>query len=180
MLTDSFLDKRAGLLPVGLLCEVLGNTCIPLAGKRLVNLRESQVHPDHMDAMMMELELLIGLIFKPLRHHIKTIINEEPPVFMALWKPTLNVLKDIMGDSAKGEIVQSINELTMEHLCNVITVLISYGVLAAGDEASLDDISQQTWNAISSVAHCQKYVAEWKLSAAGPPSDSDTPDVGVV
>jgi hypothetical protein len=119
-------------------------------------------------------------MFKPLRHHIKTIINEEPPVFMALWKPTLNVLKDIMGDSSKGKIVESINELTMEHLRNVITVLINYGVLAAGNEASLDDISQQTWNTISSVAYCKKYVAEWKLSAAGPPSDSDTPDVGVV
>jgi hypothetical protein len=180
MLTDSFLDKRAGLLPVGIICEVLGKTCIPLAGKRILSLRESQVHPDHMDAMMMELELCIGLIFKPLRHHIKTIINEDPPVLMSVWKPTLDVLQEIMGENAHDEIGQSINELTFEHLRNVITVLISYRVLIAGDEASLDEISRQTWNAISNMDYCKKYVVEWKLSAASPPADSNTPDIGVV
>ncbi|KAL3923282.1 MAG: hypothetical protein SGILL_001741 [Bacillariaceae sp.] len=191
MLTDSFLDKRGGLLPVDILCEALGQICIPLAGKRIVDLRDGQIHPDHMDGLTIELELLIGLIFKPVRHHIKTIINEGPSLLGALWLPTLDALKVVMAegsqkgageDSPRGQAVKLVNELTMEHLQNVVTVLISYGVLKAGDEATgaPDAISEQTWTAISTMEYCKKSVVEWKLSAASPSEDPTTPDVGVV
>ncbi|KAL3921345.1 MAG: hypothetical protein SGILL_002796 [Bacillariaceae sp.] len=184
MLTDSFLDKRGGLLPMDILCEALGNICVPLAGKRIGDLRDSEIHPDHLDGLTIELELCIGLIFKPFRHHIKTIINEGPSAVGALWFPTLDALKAVMSegsqkgvgeDSPRGQAVKMVNELTMDHLQNVVTVLISYGVLTAGD-----DFSEQTWTAISSMEYLKSSVAEWKLSAASPPSDATTPDVGVV
>jgi hypothetical protein len=191
MLTDSFLDKRGGLLPVDILCEALGKICIPLAGKRIVDLRDGQIHPDYMDGLTIELELLIGLIFKPVRHHIKTVINEGPSVLSALWLPTLEALKVVMSegsqkgageDSPRGQAVKLVNELTMEHLQNVVTVLISFGVLKAGDGANgaPDAISDQTWAAISSMEYCKKWVVEWKLSAASPAGYTTTPDVGVV
>lgn len=188
MLTDSFLDKRSGLLPVEILCDVLAKVCIPLAGVRIVEMRDGEVHPNHLDTMLIELELCIGLIFKPVRHHIKTIVNEGPSDLTAVWIPTLDTLKKVMGEGSKdikkdgsprSVVIQTINELTMDHLRNVITVMISFGVLKSGEEGQ-DDISEQTWKAISTMEHCKKAVVEWKLAAAGPPADTTTPDVGVV
>jgi hypothetical protein len=85
-------------------------------------------------------------------------------------------------DSPRGQAVKLVNELTMEHLQNVVTVLISFGVLKAGDGANgaPDAISDQTWAAISSMEYCKKWVVEWKLSAASPAGYTTTPDVGVV
>jgi hypothetical protein len=156
-----------------------------------VDLRDGQIHPDYMDGLTIELELLIGLIFKPVRHHIKAVINEGPSVLSALWLPTLEALKVVMSegsqkgageDSPRGQAVKLVNELTMEHLQNVVTVLISFGVLKAGDGANgaPDAISDQTWAAISSMEYCKKWVVEWKLSAASPAGYTTTPDVGVV
>lgn len=179
MLTDSFLDKRGGLLPVEILCEVLGNICIPLAGKRIVELRTGDVDSDSLDAIMIELELCIGLVFKPLRHHIKTIVNENPTVLLALWTPTLGVLTEVLkenppetsstprpenDDSPSRKIIQATIELTLEHLRNVIMVLISYGVLK-GEAESPDDLTAQTWKAISEMGHCKPFLDEWKQAA---------------
>jgi hypothetical protein len=192
MLTDSFLDKRSGLLPVQIVCDVLGKTCIPLAGMRIIEMRDAGVQPDHLDTMLIELELCVGLIFKPVRHHIKTIVNEGPSMFMAVWLPILKTLKEVMSGvtndvvdkdgSSRGVVIQSLNELTMDHLRNVITVMISLGVLRVVEEGSVpeDDISHQTWMAISTMEFCKTAVAEWKLAAASPPIHNTTPDVGIV
>jgi hypothetical protein len=185
MLTDSFLDKRGGLLPVEILCEVLGNVCIPLAGKRILELRAEEIYPENLDTMTIELELCIGLIFKPLRHHIKTIMNEDPSVLLALWAPTLGVLKEVLkepssesaltpgsekGDSPRRKIIRSTNELTLEHLRNVIMVLISFGVLKEKEE-SPDDLTAQTWKAISEMGYCNKFLDEWKQAAVNQPDN---------
>jgi hypothetical protein len=191
MLTDSFLDKRSGLLPVQIVCDVLGNTCIPLAGMRITEMRDEGVQPDHLDTMLIELELCVGLIFKPVRHHIKTFVNEGASVFMTVWLPILKTLKDVLSvgnndvdkdGPSRNIVIQSINELTMDHLRNVITVMISLGILRAVAEGSTpeDDISQQTWKAISTMEYCKTAVAEWKLAAASPPNEIITPDVGIV
>ena len=183
MLTDSFLDKRGGLLPVGIVCEVLGNVCIPLAGKRIVQLRTGEIYPEGLDAIMIELELCIGLIFKPLRHHMKTIVNLDPIVLLALWAPTLGVLKEILkepelkpgaddGNSASHKIVQSTNELTLEHLRNVVMVLISFGILK-GEEEFPDDLTAQTWTAISEMDYCKSFLDEWKQAAIKQPESSE-------
>jgi hypothetical protein len=186
MLTDSFLDKRGGLLPVEILCEVLGNVCIPLAGKRIMELRADDIYPENLDTMMIELELCIGLIFKPLRHHVKTILNEDPAVLLALWAPTLGVLREVLkepsaqnvsipgsenGESPSRKIIQTANELTLEHLRNVIMVLISFRVLK-GEEESPDDLTAQTWKAISEMGYCKPYLNEWKQAAISQHDDA--------
>mmetsp|Transcript_15238 Transcript_15238/g.37592 ORF Transcript_15238/g.37592 Transcript_15238/m.37592 type:complete len:1844 (-) Transcript_15238:106-5637(-) len=170
MLTDAFLDKRGGLIPVEVICEALETICIPLAGKRIIDMREADVPPEYLDTVMIESELCIGLLFKPFRHHIKTILNEDNRIVEILWLPMLTILKDILkdpekGDSAKAELVKSTNDLTMEHLRNVIMVLASFNVLYAEPE-SADDLSSKTWTAISEMEYCSKSVEEWKRSVS--------------
>ena len=185
MLTDYFLDKRAGLIPVKILCEVLGNMCIPLAGQRIIELGKSIKHADQLDAMMVEVELCVSLIFKPLRHHMKIIINEEDPsLLMGMWIPTLNVIKEILNENSTAEenpsdmgpmspirsqMIKSTNVLTIEHLQNVVMVLVSYDVLKASleeESAGPDDsISVETWKLIGEIPALDD---EWKKAIGNP------------
>lgn len=177
MLTDSFLENQGGLIPVVHLCQALGQLCIPLAGRRISELRANAATTDGEDEVMIELELSIGLIFKPLRHHIQNIINEGSEVLMSLWVPILDVLKVIFNEtvpevatSENGHnesvgIIKSSNELALEHLQNVITVLIDYNVLKAEPSKS-DDITAQTWKAVSEMDYCKKFLDEWKQAAS--------------
>jgi hypothetical protein len=58
------------------LCAVLCELCIPVAGRRIVQLQHyKDTSVVTTDQLMMEFELCIGLIFKPLRHHIHHIID---------------------------------------------------------------------------------------------------------
>jgi len=183
MLTDSFLDKQAGQLPVEILCEVLSEVCIPLVGERVKELRGGFSNAEQLDDTMVEVELCISLIFKPLRHHMKIVINQDCSVFLALWVPILNVFKEILEDDSieknslsespsSQKMVRDTRELIIEHLRNVIMVLSSFGVLkGAPDEYTDGSISAQTWSLIEDMGHCNEFVDEWKNAAAKPPSD---------
>jgi len=170
MLTDSFLDKQAGFIPISHLCDSLGKLCIPLAGRGIVELREGRIKIESIDELMIELELCIGLIFKPLRHHLKYVEGQGEEALLSIWKPILDVLKDVLSDpSSNGskeallpaEVLRSTNELTVEHLRNVITVLTDLSILQAESE-SPNDITQLTWDAIEGLAPCKEFVKEWK------------------
>jgi len=177
VLTDSFLDKQAGILPVESVCEVLGTICIPLAGQRIIELRKSVKHADQLDGTMIEVELCVSLIFKPFRHHMKIIIDEDPSVLMGIWIPTLNVIKEILNENATednpsekdpmlpiNQIIKSTNELTIEHLQNIVMVLISFDVLKSTEEESAgDSISIETWKLIGEIPVLDD---EWKKAVA--------------
>jgi hypothetical protein len=174
MLTDSFLDKQGGFIPTPHLCDALGKLCIPLAGRGIVELREGRIKVEDFDELMIELELCIGLIFKPLRHHLKNVVAEGDSVILSLWTPILDVLKDILKVPPPGatneetfpeKALQSTNELTVEHLRNVITVLIGYGVLKAEPQAP-NDITELTWEAVGSMDPCKNFLDEWKQVAS--------------
>ena len=180
MLTDSFLDKRGGLIPVNHLCSVLSELCIPLAGRRILDLRLGgvKVEIENFDELMIELELCIGLIFKPLRHHLKNVIGDDRVLLLSLWKPVLDVLKSILkypdaeserpavesGEFNPERIVKATNDLAIEHLRNVIMVLISFGILKAQSQ-SPDDISAITWESVSEMDSCKEFLDEWKKAA---------------
>mmetsp|Transcript_26583 Transcript_26583/g.64813 ORF Transcript_26583/g.64813 Transcript_26583/m.64813 type:complete len:1679 (-) Transcript_26583:89-5125(-) len=173
MLTDLFLEKQAGFIPISHLCDSLGKLCIPLAGRGIVELREGSIKIESADELMIELELCIGLIFKPLRHHLKDVVSEGEEVILLVWKPILDVLKDILNDpSSNGskeaglpaEALRSTNELTVEHLRNVVHVLTDFDILKAEPQTS-DDITQLTWDAIESMPPCKEFVKEWKQGA---------------
>jgi len=184
ILTDSFLDKEAGLLPVEILCEVLGKVCVPLAGDRIIKLRRGIRHPEQLDGMMAEVELCVSLIFKPLRHHMKTIVSERSSLLSVVWMPTLNVINAILAEDTlednpssqtpEGQkMIQATNELTIEHLKNVVMVLISFGVLETPLEASAESssISSKTWTSMEEIIVLKKFVDEWKDAAAKPPKN---------
>ena len=177
MLTDSFLENQGGLIPVVHLCVALGNLCIPLAGRRIKELRASWDGVDPQDEIMIELELCIGLIFKPLRHHVQNIVNDGGDALIALWKATLEVLKVVLCDTVSPDestddhpgvvnvVVKSINDLALEHLRNVIMVLVDYDILHA-ESIHEGDISSWTWSALSDIECCKKFLDEWKQAAA--------------
>jgi hypothetical protein len=172
MLTDSFLENKGGLIPVPQLCGALRQLCIPLAGRRIVELRAGGAVAENKGEVMIELELCIGLIFKPLRHHVQNIVNEGMDTLASLWAPILDVLKQILSEAspqAEGDesesIIKSSNELTLEHLQNVIMVLISYDVLRAEPSES-DDITAMTWGAVAEMDYCKNFLDEWKQAAS--------------
>jgi len=172
MLTDSFLDKRVGLIPINYLFDSLSDLCIPLAGRRILELRESEDEFENRDEIMIELELCIGLIFKPLRHHLKRVLTENSLILLPTWKCILGVLEEILKDPTQGENAEMeisdlrnvTNELTTEHLRNVIMVLIDLDILKAEPQAP-DDITAQTWDAVAKMDFCKVYLNEWKEAA---------------
>ena len=143
MLTDSFLENQGGLIPVPHLCHALRELCIPLAGQRILELRSPGDGAEYQDEVMIELELCIGLIFKPFRHHIQNIVQEGTDALISLWASMLDILKKILTEARpetevdeyerddSKDVVKSSNALTLEHLRNVIMVLINYDVLHA-------------------------------------------------
>jgi hypothetical protein len=183
MLADSFLDKRGGLIPIQDLCSALAELCIPLAGRRIISLRDGGVNVEDFDELMIELELCIGLIFKPLRHHLKNVVDEGQVTILSLWKPVLDVLTEILGSPhpdgyetveehtvlASDKVLQATNDLTLGHLRNVIMVLIGYGVLAAEQKAP-GDFTALTWDAVGKIEVCQQFLDEWKTAALQTPS----------
>ena len=154
MLTDSFLDKGAGSIPIAALCSVLGESCIPLAGERIIDLEEGRVQHENFDELMIELELCIGLIFKPLRHHLKNIVNGGDDVLLPLWNPILKVLQEILEDPGSGKsdearkVIQSTNALSLEHFRNVLMVLMEFGILKSESD-SPGDVTAITWDAVA-------------------------------
>jgi hypothetical protein len=168
MLTDSFLDKQGGFIPISYLCQALSKFCIPLAGRGILGLRDGGIQVDNSDEQIIELELCIGLIFKPLRHHLKNVVSEGDAVLLSLWAPTLDALREILkapeGETVDEMALQSTNELTVEHLRNIITVLIGYGVLKAEPERE-NDFTALTWEAISDIDSCKIFLSEWKEAA---------------
>jgi hypothetical protein len=102
-------------IPADQLCIVLSEICIPVAGRRIVQL---QIHRDpsivSTDQLMMEFELCIGLIFKPLRHHIHHILqcnsggssrsssisstSSSTSYLPVIWLSVLSVLEDLLCD----------------------------------------------------------------------------------
>jgi len=185
ILTDLFLDKHAGQLPVELLCEVLGRVCIPLSGELIREIRRGTiVYHDHLDVAMIEVDLCVSLIFKPLRHHMKNIINYNPAIFLNLWVPTLKVIQKILDEdsievkpSSKSpstrKLTCDIRELTIEHLRNVIMVLSSFGILKGSPDEYVDgSISDETWSLIENIGYCKEFVNEWKSAAAKPATEN--------
>ena len=130
------------------------------------------------DALMIEFELCIGLIFKPLRHHLKSVLSTEPETSSAvIWKSVLQVLEEVfqqrepptddeMRVALPKALKATMNQLANEHLQNAITVLIGSGVLLS-DRKAPGDITDLTWSAIGRMGIPESAVNEWRQKAAG-------------
>lgn len=179
MLTDSFLDKRGSSIPINHLCGILTEVCIPLTGRRIVDLRVGKANVDSVDELMIEFELCIGLLFKPFRHHLKRVVDANGNI-LSVWKSVLSVLEELLRDEKSSsdspgsderrhivpvELVQTMNELAHEHLQNAIMFLITAGLIT-GDTESPSEISSTTWDSVSRMGFCKGSVDEWKQAAS--------------
>lgn len=127
ILTDLFLKKQQqqqsnsatssvpapiSCIPTDQLCMILSEVCIPLAGRRIVQLQKysngKDVSITSTDQLMMEFELCIGLIFKPLRQHLPNIIATAPSTttvavpngyLTLVWMAVLSVLENLFSPS---------------------------------------------------------------------------------
>jgi len=126
---------------------------------------------------MIEFELCIGLIFKPLRHHLSRVVTSEGEgSLFSIWKSVLQVLEELLVEEKKDtpsperreklptNLKVMMHGLANEHLQNAIMVLISAGVLLS-DSKSSGDISSLTWESVDRMGISEKSVHEWKKAA---------------
>lgn len=124
---------------------------------------------------MVELELCISLLFKPLLHHLKALLSIETE-FIGIWISLLGIMTQLLGDEpcstynktpgavlSRQSLLQRTRELGSEHLRNAIMVMFALGVLT--EEGSDSELSSVTWAAIGSIGYCKPLVDEWKQSA---------------
>lgn len=127
---------------------------------------------------MIEFELCIGLIFKPLRHHMKAVLQFGNIGGLAsVWESVLSVLEDLLSDEKRSQSVDdkriglpdsiksTMDNLANEHLQNAISILLGAGVIFP-DAKTPGDISSITWDAVKRMGIADKAVAEWKKSAS--------------
>lgn len=162
MLTDAIIDRHGRAVSDRDLCHIVRHTCVALAGKRMSALLcagNSANFADHWEETMIELELCISLVFKPLLHHLKTLITVEEE-FAPLWSSVLSVMSQLLGDCGQNtppgqgddqrqhhpleqdramtrdKLLLATKELGSEHLRNAVMVLIACGVLSGEDPGS--------------------------------------------
>ena len=179
ILTDAFLDKHGSSLPAETVCKVLPAICIPLAGKRItVLLLDESRMLSHMEEIMIEFEQCTSLIFKPLLHHMKSIISSQVD-FLPIWASLLKVMEHLLSDAmpesvdtdrremSPERLSLTLKELASEHLRNAIMVLHSHGILTSNPLPD-DELSTMTWEAVGKMAFCSIMQEEWKQQAALP------------
>ena len=176
MLTDLFLDKRGSLVPTKHLCRVLSELCVPLAGRCIVRLQKGGRTVANTDELMIEFELCIGLIFKPLRHHWQNVLAAGGSL-SSIWQSVLAVLEELLreyendspvsepGNKIPEKLKATMNDLANEHFQSAVKVLISAGVLLA-DSKSPGDISAITWESVGRMGFSEGSVVEWKQAAS--------------
>lgn len=128
------------------------------------------------DELLTEFDLCIGLLFKPLRHHLNEIVESEGN-FSSIWKSVLKVLEDFShsrdsddNGEERREVISAKLKSTMamhmhEHLQNTVIFLMSAGVLLA-ESSSPGDITSLTWDAASRMGISEESLQEWKNRAA--------------
>jgi len=183
VLTDAFIDKNGLAIPPKHICLALQSVCIPAAGARLADLlKDDRVIVEHMEEVMIEIELFISLMYKPLLHHLKRILSAKADL-LGVWTSLLSVMEMLLGTEMidesteeDGELVdsngmtpdqlrRSTKELASEHLRNAVMVLTASGVLRAAP-VSEGDISALTWDSISKMEFCKDQAEEWRKSAS--------------
>lgn len=175
MLTDLFLDRQVSQVPMPQICGVLTEICVPLAGRCITRLQFSDGMESSSDELMIEFELCIGLIFKPLRHHLRDVLDTGSSI-LPIWKSVLAVLEEFLIDrnetvveerrrSIPHSLKKTMNDLINEHFYNAIMLLTTTGVLLQ-DSKSSDELSNFTWEAATRMGVKESFLQQWKEAAA--------------
>lgn len=178
MLTDVFVDKRDAPVSIECVCSVLSEICVPLAGRSIIRLQTGHGATPSTDEMMIEFELCIGLVFKPLRHNLQNVITSTSgnSHLFPIWKAVLSVIEELL-DTGNGSnedeltlpesLRRTMQDLATEHLQNAIKVLMSVGAIAS-DPKTPNDLSSLTWESVGRMGIGKDTIESWKQLAAGP------------
>jgi hypothetical protein len=145
---------------------------------------------DSTDQLMMEFELCVGLVFKPLRHHLKNIVDGGSAGSVpSIWLSILVVLEDLFSDKMRDTASQNqdalqvipdtlkatMNSLANEHLQSAVMVLLSVGLLDADDSKSAPgDVTTKTWESLHRMGLKDSDVQQWKQQvSSGCDADSN-------
>jgi hypothetical protein len=153
--------------------------CIPLAGRRIMELRIGNASVESADELMIEFDLCVKLIFKPLHHHILRVVSSGGDDGAALWKAVLCLLEKLLheekGHSPNGptslgnlmtiELADNMLGLASEHLHDAIKFLSKEGLIAWDEPNSPGDFSAITWDCVGRMGYCKGSVNEWKQAA---------------
>jgi hypothetical protein len=173
MLTDLFIHNRGQMIPTEQLSKALSEVCVPMAGRRILRLQIRDPSVETTDQLMMEFELCIGLIFKPLRHHLKAFDSVSIP---SVWKSVLCALEDLLGEtnapitdepSIPAKLKKTMHSLANEHLHSAIQILLSSGLLDAKS-----DMTTFTWESVSRMGVSDGEVEAWKQKATAETSEA--------
>ena len=175
VLTDALLDRHGSGVTEPALCSIINGISIPLAEKRITELLRSRDDDSDYENTMVELELCISLLFKPLLHHLKILLLVDTE-FIGIWISLLGIMTQLLGDEpcasynrtpetimTREGLLQRTKELGSEYLRNAIMVMFALGVLS--DKDTDNEMSSVTWAAIGSIGYCKPLVSEWKQSA---------------
>lgn len=182
MLTDVFVDKRDAPVSIECVCSVLSEICVPLAGRSIIRLQTGHGANPSTDEMMIEFELCIGLVFKPLRHNLQNVMasNRGNTQLFPIWKAVLSVIEELRGASTASSeddevlpdsLRRTMQDLAAEHLQNAIKVLMSVGVIVSDPERSPktpNDLSSLTWDSVGRMGFGKETIDSWKTSGAEP------------
>jgi hypothetical protein len=175
LLTNLHLDRRGSFIPYNHLSASLSDVCVPLAGRCISKLQAGERLVGTADELMIEFELCIGLMFKPMRHHL-TALSDGPEMLAIVWKSVLVVLEDILGgrENDQKQLIPASLQTTMhslanEHLRNAVVVLFSSGFLQTGDKSAPGDMASFTWESIQRMGVQGAILQEWKKAALEAP-----------
>jgi len=174
MLTDVLIDNHGRLLAQNKLYSILNDISIPLASQRIKGLLKTEEVESMWEEIMIELELCISLIFKPLLHHMRYLLRTQES-FIHLWKSILSAVSLLLSDKDEDvedasnartmdNLLSTSKELAKEHLRNAVMVLSASGLITGKSEKNGTDVSSITWSAIESMEFCKPFVEEWKQS----------------
>jgi hypothetical protein len=116
-LSSASATTSTTVIPIDYLCTVLIEVCIPLAGRRILKLQRycnMDISITSTDQLMMEFELCIGLIFKPLRQHLPNILaltteKSSNDHLSLVWMAVLSVLEHLFNPD--NSFILSVNEI---------------------------------------------------------------------
>ena len=173
-MTDVFVDKQDAPVPIECVCSVLSEICVPLAGRSITRLQTGQNGTPSTDEMMIEFELCIGLVFKPLRHNLKNVVGSTSGSsnLFPIWRAVLSVIEELLGTGNSGEdeaalpdsLRKTMQDLATEHLQNAIQVLMTNGAIVS-EPKTPNDLSSLTWDSVGRMGIGKETIDAWKTSA---------------
>ena len=170
MLVDALIDRHSDAVSINELCHILTIICLPKAGQRFEALaKEHETVKLSSDEVMIEFELCISMVFKPLLHHIKKI-SSNPKELVLIWTSVLDVMAKLLDlpssdkISSDPSILQTTKELATERLRNALVVLVANGVLRCNIDAeeNPEDFSSLTWKRLGQIQYCEQHISDWK------------------